>query len=400
MIILMAGKAGNLAKKIGIASICAATALSGFAKDYSVVDDVSIPNNEYVVRSDTNVKDDGLESKVRGVKMNKVMHRGKVLYDSGISSEDNYTTSSSDKDNVINSFISYTNFHDMVYYGTNDFTSTEIEMFDRLPDPGDNLMKRDKNGEDFSVHKNLTNVYHIGFINSVDGDAYVGGYANNENSIANDSIYTNWQGYCSGSIYGSVFTNNSSIEAVTIVYDPDGGQFASIDSTGFSYDDNTEVWFERDIEFNGIQGDPSKLGAVTYTNTLILPSIVITPYETRFTTNNTSISWLRDYGYTNNMNAAAMEDPDGDGHLNWQEYQTDKIPTNASSILTVGINSNSDVVIDSSINCEYSVKYCDDLISGSWSNLESEVQGTGNEVVIEDLENIPQRFYRIGAKRK
>jgi hypothetical protein len=100
------------------------------------------------------------------------------------------------------------------------------------------------------------------------------------------------------------------------------------------------------------------------------------------------------------MNAAAMEDPDGDGHLNWQEYQTDKIPTNASSILTVGINSNSDVVIDSSINCEYSVKYCDDLISGSWSNLESEVQGTGNEVVIEDLENIPQRFYRIGAKRK
>ena len=47
--------------------------------------------------------------------------------------------------------------------------------------------------------------------------------------------------------------------------------------------------------------------------------------------------WLAQYGWTNNFDAAEVNDADGDGALTWQEYQADTNPRDSNSVLRVSI---------------------------------------------------------------
>jgi len=410
MIVLVVGKAGSLARKIGIASIYLATAFGGVAGGYSVDDKLSIPAKDYSSRSDVVVNDEGLEDRVNPIKISKVMHRGKVLHYSGVAPKDNYTTSSSGgikKDNIgsitITPIYSFLELIDRPAGTLGEF----IEMVRGPPlDNYDNLMRRNENGEDFMVDKNLTNVYHIGFID-FDGEwSIYGGYANNDNG-SSSSYPNSIGGWCSGSIYDSVFPSHSSIEGIDVIHDPDGGQFSVIsndvkDINWLVYDANVEVWYEEDIEFNGIQGGVSELPDIEYGNgTLILPHMSITPYYTRFTTNDTSISdtsiaWLREYGYTNNMNVAVTNNPDGDLHLNWQEYRADTNPLDSNSVFSVSY-SGEDINFYSSPNCSYNIYSSEDL--ESWTNIVSNVAGTGGEISTNVFDNSSNKYFKVGVER-
>ena len=115
-------------------------------------------------------------------------------------------------------------------------------------------------------------------------------------------------------------------------------------------------------------------------------------------TNNTPVSWLQDYGYTNNYDAAAMDDLDGDGFANWQEYHADTNPTNSASVLRIDI-SGSDVQFDSSSNIAYEVEVRDDLILGGWNFL-TNFNGTGSTFVLTATNGVSSRFYRLKASRQ
>jgi hypothetical protein len=53
------------------------------------------------------------------------------------------------------------------------------------------------------------------------------------------------------------------------------------------------------------------------------------------TASGTRYSWLASYGITNNQEAADLQDTDGDGALNWEEYLAGTNPTNANSTFSI-----------------------------------------------------------------
>jgi len=54
-----------------------------------------------------------------------------------------------------------------------------------------------------------------------------------------------------------------------------------------------------------------------------------------YTTNWTPYSWLASIGITNNQEAAVLQDIDGDGALNWEEYLAGTSPTNPNSVFSI-----------------------------------------------------------------
>ena len=115
-------------------------------------------------------------------------------------------------------------------------------------------------------------------------------------------------------------------------------------------------------------------------------------------TNNTPISWLQDYGYTNNYDTAALDDPDGDGLENWEEYHTDTNPTNSESFLQVAISATS-ITFDTSAVVSYDVEGSDNLISNVWTTL-TNISGSGSSAGFMETNNFPVRYYRLKAERK
>jgi hypothetical protein len=116
------------------------------------------------------------------------------------------------------------------------------------------------------------------------------------------------------------------------------------------------------------------------------------------TTNNVPIRWLEGYGYSNDFDSASLLDPDGDSFLNWEEYHADTDPTNASSYLLV-LMSPSNLVIQSSDQCDYALEGSNNLSSNEW-NVCTNLSGTGSDLIVETPNAEPQRYYRLKAWRK
>ncbi len=107
-------------------------------------------------------------------------------------------------------------------------------------------------------------------------------------------------------------------------------------STGFVI--QASSWFHiADIQTNGATiGESFGLSSNVYIwSNVTADGILHTEFAANLATNYTPEWWLAQHGWTNDFDAAAMSDNDGDNIPTWAEYQADTIPTNPNSALTI-----------------------------------------------------------------
>jgi hypothetical protein len=97
-----------------------------------------------------------------------------------------------------------------------------------------------------------------------------------------------------------------------------------------------------------------------------------------YTSTGVPISWLQQYGFTSNYEAAALGDQDGDGMATWQEYFAGTNPTNAASVwnLSTRFDQGSNVLSWSSVsNRLYAVSWSTN-VAGPWVSAATNLPST------------------------
>ena len=118
--------------------------------------------------------------------------------------------------------------------------------------------------------------------------------------------------------------------------------------------------------------------------------------------------WLADYGWTNDFDAAALADQDGDGHRTWEEYIAGTVPTNRGSVLKVlygsgGVFSPYIIRWFSATARVYKVECSTNALDGfQLLGTASNLPATPNENVYtnNDLLNGPWLFYRVNVRKE
>ena len=121
--------------------------------------------------------------------------------------------------------------------------------------------------------------------------------------------------------------------------------------------------------------------------------------------NGTPERWLAGFYATNDFDAAALTDTDGDGLLAWEEYQAGTDPTNAASVLqvTAVVDDSGTYTIywSSVVDRLYSVHRCTNLV-GSWSGppIAAAIPGdpSGTNVFPDGASAEGPVFYTIGVR--
>jgi len=98
----------------------------------------------------------------------------------------------------------------------------------------------------------------------------------------------------------------------------------------------------------------------------------------------------------------AWEDDDFDGASNFDEFVADTSPKSGGSVFVIdGLTFNSPAAITfmSSSNRLYDIYYSSNLVTGTWLDLQSDVQGTGGKLqIIDPDETAVYRAYRLKVK--
>ncbi|MEI6514500.1 MAG: hypothetical protein WCO77_00860, partial [bacterium] len=115
---------------------------------------------------------------------------------------------------------------------------------------------------------------------------------------------------------------------------------------------------------------------------------------------NTPSWWLAQANpaWTNNLNAAATNDQDGDGLQTWEEYIAGTNPTNPASVFGLQIvwtNNAWQVSVPTiepgaqyaGLNRYYSLESCADLLSGTWTPLPglTDIRASGSVLICTNL---------------
>lgn len=118
----------------------------------------------------------------------------------------------------------------------------------------------------------------------------------------------------------------------------------------------------------------------------------------------TPVPWLFLHGFTNNLAAAELGDPDGDGMPTWLEYRADTDPRDAGSVLALRFLpavpwvSFHQVAFPTSARRFYRVERSTDL--ESWEAITPDFAGTGGEVIVTDPSPpwaMPAAYYRVAV---
>lgn len=140
----------------------------------------------------------------------------------------------------------------------------------------DNLMIRDSiTGVDSIVSKDGTNVWRIGFAKYVGENMNFGGYVNNDNSYADGD--PSRSGWSTGAFYDHVFNDGDFADEVLIINDQLGDGIGDVVGGVWTLGTDDILYWTEDIEFNGVRGDISQLGAFNYIETKVLPQMTIVP---------------------------------------------------------------------------------------------------------------------------
>ncbi|HUJ10666.1 MAG TPA: right-handed parallel beta-helix repeat-containing protein [Verrucomicrobiae bacterium] len=120
-----------------------------------------------------------------------------------------------------------------------------------------------------------------------------------------------------------------------------------------------------------------------------------------FTARGTPISWLRNYGLTNDtFDVEELKDVDGDGKAAWEEYLSGTDPTNSASVLRITaieqIGANIRVSFTSVSEKYYCLERCD-FIGGAWTTAVDNIPGNDGIQQVTDVggANRPTSFYRV-----
>lgn len=118
--------------------------------------------------------------------------------------------------------------------------------------------------------------------------------------------------------------------------------------------------------------------------------------------NDVPVWWLVRYGLTNDYDAAALGNQDGDGFPTDQEWVADTAPTNGNSFfrLTGTAHTNSFAVSFVCTNSRvYSLQFATNLVDGEWLMADgaTNVAGVGGSMSLTDTVDSAQRSYRVGV---
>lgn len=117
-----------------------------------------------------------------------------------------------------------------------------------------------------------------------------------------------------------------------------------------------------------------------------------------------SDSWrLTQFGSatTTNASSCATCDPDGDGLSNAQEYLAGTNPNNAANFLRIAVvqlgGGNFVASFPTVLGMKYRIEKSDDLVTGPWTTVQDNIDGTGGFLPINDpgAASLPKRFYRV-----
>jgi len=150
-------------------------------------------------------------------------------------------------------------------------------------------------------------------------------------------------------------------------------------------------------------------GTVTSANNPLLLTmdqahVIVALFAENLATNRTPEWWLAQYGWTNNFNAAATNDADHDGLLNWQEWVAGTDPTNALSVLSVTntFTAASGAVLHwpSVSNRIYGVDRATNLVQPGFQVLATNLPATPPlNVYTDQAPGIDKAFYRINVQK-
>ena len=104
------------------------------------------------------------------------------------------------------------------------------------------------------------------------------------------------------------------------------------------------------------------------------PKAVQANFAALLATNDVPQWWLAQFGWTNDFDAAALDDAEPDGFPTWQEYVADTDPTNEVSFPRMAFvatwQTNAPVLTwPFSTGRLYSIQWCDDIVGGEWTGL-------------------------------
>ncbi len=95
-----------------------------------------------------------------------------------------------------------------------------------------------------------------------------------------------------------------------------------------------DQWYE--VEEVWVDGE--SMGAITsytFTNVTVARTICVSFVEQRTMNTETPLWWLAQYGYTNDFENAALDNVDGTGMKNWEQYIAGTDPTDSNSVLRI-----------------------------------------------------------------
>ena len=120
------------------------------------------------------------------------------------------------------------------------------------------------------------------------------------------------------------------------------------------------------------------------------------------TPHGTPVPWLLTNGFTGDMTAAELSDPDHDGALTWQEYLAGTNPRDPASKLVIRnpgtsvLNQPFEITFPTVSGRTYRVDTATSL--GNWQPLQDGIAGSGSDVTVRDLfplNGTAAMFYRI-----
>ncbi|MDP6586053.1 MAG: hypothetical protein QF535_15490 [Anaerolineales bacterium] len=336
--------------------------------------------------------DDGLEGVVSSgsVPFNgQIVQNGRVLYDlSGTSSAGDVYVSSTDASKydvnaeggdkeALDDPTPVNSVRDLM----GDYVSAGYVTSEYNPD--DNLEFRDVSGNTSIV----SNEWSVGLIK--DGRGFVG-YA--------DNVYLGQyggtiDGFLEGS-YSALLDQGESPDGVIFFNDVNGDGLGHIAADGgHILGEDDKVYFARDVLFDGVRGDVSGLPGRDSRRPAILPHMEIAYW----TTDGMPIAWAKQfYDLTNDFEVISRADTDGDGHTAREEFEADTDPTNPNSAFRINCD-NGVFSFDTSARCSYNVYSSTDL--QSWTNVLSDVSGTGGDIAVDLRDDSDKVFLKAGVTR-